>query len=173
MGEVCYIGLGANLNDPVKQLCTALAALAQLPQSRLTAVSSLYHSKPLGPQDQPDFYNAVAELQTELAPLALLDALQAQEQQQGRVRKRHWGERCIDLDILLFGQQQHRCSRLNLPHHELTQRSFTLLPLAEIQPQLVLPGGEVLSQLTPAFDGELQRLQHADYQACCQQLLAR
>ncbi|ASP40701.1 2-amino-4-hydroxy-6-hydroxymethyldihydropteridine diphosphokinase [Bacterioplanes sanyensis] len=172
MTATAYIGLGANLNDPIDQLCTALTALSQLPGSRLLGISSLYGSKPLGPQDQPDFFNAVAALQTELEPLALLDALQSQEQEQGRVRRRHWGERCIDLDILLLGDTQWYCPRLTLPHKELTQRSFTLIPLAELDPHLCLPDGRRVSQLTPAFDGELQRCQHSGFEACCQRLLA-
>lgn len=170
---VAYIGLGANLDDPIDQLCTALTALSQLPSSQLLSISSLYASKPLGPQDQPDYFNAVAALQTELEPLALLDALQLQEREQGRVRRRHWGERCIDLDMLLLGDTQWHCPRLILPHKELTHRSFTLIPLAELDPHLCLPDGRCVSQLTPSFDGELQRYQHSDFQACCQQLLGR
>lgn len=153
-----YIGLGANLNDPEQQILDALTALQQLPQTELTAVSSLYGSKPLGPQDQPDYLNAVAQLNTQLQPLALLDALQAQEQAQGRVRKRHWGERNIDLDIILYDQLQLRSERLNLPHHEMHKRSFVLIPLAEIDPELQLPDGSLISQLTPEFDGELHLL---------------
>lgn len=155
---VCYIGLGANLNDPEQQIRDALVALKQLPQTRLTAVSSLYGSKPLGPKDQPDYLNAVAQLQTELEPLALLDVLQAQEQAQGRVRKRHWGERNIDLDMILYDDLQLRSERLNLPHHEMHKRSFVLLPLAEINPDLTLPDGRNVSAITPEFDGELHRL---------------
>ncbi|MFC3678563.1 2-amino-4-hydroxy-6-hydroxymethyldihydropteridine diphosphokinase [Bacterioplanoides pacificum] len=154
----CYIGLGANLNDPEQQIRSALAFLRQLPDCRLTAVSSLYGSKPLGPQDQPDFLNAVAGLETSLPPLALLDTLQQQELDQGRVRKRHWGERNIDLDILLYGDLQLRSERLNLPHHEMHKRSFVIVPLAEIAPQLQLPDGRYLTELTAEFDGELQRL---------------
>lgn len=153
-----YIGLGANLNDPEQQILDALTALQRLPQTELTAVSSLYGSKPLGPQDQPDYLNAVAQLNTQLQPLALLDALQAQEQAQGRVRKRHWGERNIDLDIILYDNQTMHSERLNLPHHEMHKRSFVLIPLAEINPDLKLPDGRLISQLTPEFDGELHRL---------------
>ena len=153
-----YIGLGANLNDPEQQILDALTALQQLPQTELTAVSSLYGSKPLGPQDQPDYLNAVVQLDTQLQPLQLLDALQAQEQAQGRVRKRHWGERNIDLDIILYDQLQLRSERLNLPHHEMHKRSFVLIPLAEIDPKLQLPDGSLISQLTPEFDGELHLL---------------
>lgn len=154
----CYIGLGANLNNPEQQILDALNALQQLPQTELTAVSSLYGSKPLGPQDQPDYLNAIAQLATTLEPLALLDALQAQELAQGRERKRHWGERNIDLDIILYGDLELRSERLNLPHHEMHKRSFVLLPLAEINPQLVLPDGRAIATITPEFDGQLHRL---------------
>jgi 2-amino-4-hydroxy-6-hydroxymethyldihydropteridine diphosphokinase len=155
---VCYIGLGANLNDPEQQIRAALKALKQFPQTRLTAVSSLYGSKPLGPEDQPDYLNAVAQLQTQLEPLALLDLLQTQEQVQGRVRKRHWGERNIDLDMILYDTLQLRSDRLNLPHHEMHKRSFVLIPLAEINPELTLPSGRNVGTITPEFDGELHRL---------------
>lgn len=154
----CYIGIGANLNGPEQQILTAIQALAVLPASKLIALSSLYGSKPLGPQDQPDYLNAVACIDTLLEPLQLLDSLQQQEQQQGRIRKRHWGERNIDLDILLYDNLEMRSERLNIPHHELGNRSFVILPLAEISPQLILPDGRAIAELTPAFDGQIQRL---------------
>lgn len=154
----CYIGLGANLDDPAAQIRTALLALARLPHCRLLRVSSLYGSKPLGPQDQPDYLNAVAELDTQLEPLALLDALQAQEQQQGRIKRRYWGERCIDLDLLLYGDTTMRSERLNIPHSELNNRSFVVEPLRELCPDLQLPDGTALASLTPAFGGELIRV---------------
>ncbi|WP_333606592.1 2-amino-4-hydroxy-6-hydroxymethyldihydropteridine diphosphokinase [Arsukibacterium sp.] len=148
--ERVYIGLGANQAEPVAQLQRALSALAQLPQSQLIAVSSLYHSKPMGPQDQPDYINAVAELDTELTAEALLDHLQQIEQQQGRQRKaERWGPRTLDLDILLFGQQQINSSRLTVPHYGLRQREFVLYPLSELAPQLVLPDGTPLTALLP------------------------
>ena len=154
----CYIGLGANLDDPATQIRTALQALAQLPHSRLLRVSSLYGSKPLGPQDQPDYLNAVAELDTTLEPMVLLDALQAQEQEQGRIKHRHWGERCIDLDLLLYGDTILASTRLNIPHHELKNRSFVVEPLRELSPELQLPDGTPLANLNPSFGGELVRL---------------
>lgn len=155
---LCYIGLGANLNDPQQQLELALLALAQLPNSRLLRVSSMYGSKPLGPQDQPDYHNAVAEITTSLSPLELLDALQAQEQQQGRIKRRHWGERCIDLDILLYGNDIIQHPRLNIPHLELKKRSFVVVPLHELIPTLTLPDGDKLAELQPEFNGELSKI---------------
>ena len=147
MTEV-FIGLGANLAQPQQQLLLALSALQTLPETRLVNCSSLYSSKPLGPQEQPDYVNAVALLHTELTPLALLDELQAIEQQQGRQRKaERWGARTLDLDIILFGDQQIDCPRLTIPHYHFTQREFVLYPLAELAPELVLPDGRCLNTL--------------------------
>lgn len=144
----CYIGLGANLAQPLAQLQQAVAALRLLPASQLVAVSSFYGSKPMGPQDQPDYVNAVAALDTELLPEALLDALQQIEQQQGRQRKdERWGPRTLDLDILLYGNDIINSERLTVPHYGLKQREFVLYPLAEIAPNLSLPDGTVLSSL--------------------------
>lgn len=148
MVERCYIGLGANLTEPVAQLQRAVQALKQLPNSQLGRVSCFYSSKPMGPQDQPDYVNAVAALDTALSAAELLAALQQIEQQQGRQRKaERWGPRTLDLDILLYGQQQIATSTLTVPHYGMTTREFVLYPLAEIAPDLVLPDGTVLTQL--------------------------
>lgn len=147
MSQICYLGLGANINDPLLQLREALQALSQLPGTRLDCCSSFYGSKPVGPQDQPDFVNAVARIETSLTPEQLLDALQAQEQQQGRVKLRHWGERCIDLDILLFGTLTMTTARLQIPHSQMKLRSFVILPLYEIAPDLQFPDGTLLHNL--------------------------
>lgn len=131
--ERVYIGLGSNLADPQQQLRGALQALAELPGSRLAAVSSLYASDPLGPADQPRYVNAVAALETDLEPLALLDALQRIELAQGRERKaERWGPRTLDLDILLFGERLIDQPRLQVPHYHMQARAFVLYPLAEI-----------------------------------------
>lgn len=134
----CYIGLGSNLDDPVQQLNQAFNQLDTLPNCQLLSRSSLYQSKPVGPQDQPDFINAVAELATELEPLALLDHLQGIEQAHHRQRLRHWGPRTLDLDLLLYGEQYIQHPRLNVPHPEMTHRAFVLLPLKELNPKLRL-----------------------------------
>jgi 2-amino-4-hydroxy-6-hydroxymethyldihydropteridine diphosphokinase len=148
MINTVYIGLGSNLADPQSQLRDALTALAQIPNTTLSQVSSLYGSEPLGPSDQPRYVNAVAQLATSLEPLALLDELQRIEMQQGRVRKaERWGPRTLDLDILLFGNQTIALPRLTVPHYHMHARAFVLYPLAEIQPTLVLPDGRALSQL--------------------------
>jgi 2-amino-4-hydroxy-6-hydroxymethyldihydropteridine diphosphokinase len=145
-----YIGLGSNLDDPVAQVKHAIAALAGLPQSRLLRQSRLYASPPLGPLDQPDYVNAVVELETSLTPVQLLVALQGIEQAQGRVRTRHWGERIIDLDLLLYADLQMDSAALQLPHPGMATRAFVLRPLAELSPDLTIPGQGDLSVLLAA-----------------------
>ncbi|MCF4008273.1 2-amino-4-hydroxy-6-hydroxymethyldihydropteridine diphosphokinase [Rheinheimera sp. UJ63] len=168
--ELCYIGLGANLTEPVAQLQRAVAALAQLPACQLLHVSRFYSSKPMGPQDQPDYVNAVAALNTELSAQQLLQALQQIEREQGRQRKaERWGPRTLDLDILLFGQQQIATPSLTVPHYGMTKREFVLYPLAEIAPNLVLPDGTALSQWLSAVPlNGLQPLQLAAQGTLCE-----
>lgn len=141
-----FIGLGSNLDKPLQQITTALAEIAELPDTRLLAHSRLYRSHAVGPI-QPDYINAVALLETRLDPLTLLDKLQHLEQQHHRLRKEHWGPRTLDLDILLVGNELIDHERLKVPHPYLTQRSFVLHPLADIVPQLVLPSGIALHEL--------------------------
>ena len=148
---IAYIALGSNLHTPLEQLKRALNALAQLPQTQLMAVSSFYRSKPLGPQDQPDYLNAVVEISTALSPLALLDELQRIENEQGRVRLRRWGERTLDLDILLYGDEIIQTERLTVPHYDMHNREFVIVPLAEIAPNLTLPNGQKLAELADRF----------------------
>jgi 2-amino-4-hydroxy-6-hydroxymethyldihydropteridine diphosphokinase len=143
---LAYIGLGSNLEAPLAQVFRAFDELSALPQTSLIKRSALYSSKPIGPE-QPDFINAVALLDTQLAPLELLDALQALEQAHQRVRIQHWGPRTLDLDVLLYGAQCIATERLTVPHPYLTQRSFVLYPLADITPDLQLPDGSRLSDL--------------------------
>ncbi len=147
-----YIGLGSNLAEPQKQLRSALESMAEIPQTRLLHCSSFYRSAPVGPGEQPDYINAVAELETGLAPLQLLDQLQAIENAHGRERSVRWGARTLDLDILLFGRQRIDEPRLQVPHPRMAERNFVLLPLAELEPDLQLPTGEsirALLQLCP------------------------
>jgi len=160
MTEVlAYIGLGSNLDNPESQLKTAIEALIGLPQTRLQARSSLYRSAPMGPQDQPDYLNAVVQLSTGLEPEALLDKLQGIEQAQGRVRAQHWGPRTLDLDILLYGEDVVATERLKIPHPGIAERSFVLYPLAEINGQLEIPGlGGVGSLMEQCPDAGLSRL---------------
>lgn len=143
-----YIGLGSNLCDPQRQLQSALRAVAALADSRLVQVSSAYRSAAVGPGEQPDYLNAVLRLDTVLAPLALLRALQDIEREQGRIRTVRWGPRSLDLDILLYGELQLDTPILTIPHPGLAQRHFVLYPLAEIGGRnLVLPDGTVLGTL--------------------------
>lgn len=136
-----YLGIGSNLGDSVRQVQHAIEQLSQLPSSRLVASSSLYRTAPVGPQDQPDFINTVVALETQISPIALLDAAQQLEKDAGRKRLRHWGERTLDVDILLYGDQVIHQPRLDVPHPQMTKRAFVLFPLVEIAPHLVLPDG--------------------------------
>lgn len=155
MPEV-FVGLGANLGEPAAQLKTALLAMAALPQTNVKKVSTFYRSAAIGPAGQPDYCNAVAELETALEPLPLLDALLAIEDRAGRVRGERWGARVLDLDLLLYGQTVCSTARLTLPHPELALRDFVLLPLTEIAPDVKVPllgrARDLLAQLpTPAL----------------------
>ena len=143
-----YLGLGANLDAPLQQLQQAVTALSQLPQSQLAAVSSFYGSKPMGPQDQPDYVNAVAALDTTLPAETLLNELQRIELEQGRQRKDdRWGPRTLDLDILLYGEEILATPRLTVPHYGVHQREFVLYPLLELAPQLHIPGLGALADI--------------------------
>lgn len=142
-----YIGIGSNLDDPVAQVRQALDELSGLPLTQRIAASRLYRSRPVGPQDQPDFINAVALLRTRLSPLALLDQLQALEQRHRRVRHQHWGPRTLDLDLLLYGSEKVQLPRLRVPHPELPSRAFVVLPLAELAPRLTLLDGTEITTL--------------------------
>ncbi len=154
-----YIGLGSNLQNPRQQVSEALAELDDLPRSRVLLRSSLYRSDPIGPPGQPDYVNAVARLETALAPLELLDQLQSLEQHHQRKRLVRWGPRTLDLDLLLYGQSVIQCDRLTVPHPYLSERNFVLYPLQEIAPDLVLPDGRPLRALLPHCPlGTLERI---------------
>lgn len=143
-----YIGLGSNLAQPEKQIQAACSSLAALSGCRFVKCSSLYRSQPMGPQDQPDYVNAVALIETILLPEALLQKTQLIENQQGRVRNANrWGPRTLDLDILLYGNKFVDSEHLRIPHSGMKQREFVLYPLFEIAADLVLPCGETLSEL--------------------------
>ncbi|WP_386696866.1 2-amino-4-hydroxy-6-hydroxymethyldihydropteridine diphosphokinase [Lonepinella sp. MS14436] len=156
--SVAYIALGSNLNQPVEQLNSAVEAIINLPTTQVLAVSSFYRSKPLGPQDQPDYVNAVTKIETELAPLTLLDALQQIEHEQGRIRLRHWGERTLDLDILLYDQLVIHSERLTIPHYDMHNREFVIIPLYEISPELTLPFGIKISEVKNKFKNHKMEL---------------
>ena len=147
--EIATIGLGANLGDPVDQIERAVEAIDSLPLCRVRAVSGLYANPPIGPQDQPDYINAVAEIETALAPEALLRALKGLERAAGRSYTRHWGERMLDLDILAFGDRELATAELTIPHPEIARRHFVLAPWLEIRPEARLPNG---TRLTASLD---------------------
>ena len=136
--SIAYIALGSNLGDKEKNLRRALLLLTQQ-GVEVVRVSSFLSTEPYGVTDQPQFLNAVACVRTSLAPLALLDVLLATELAMGRVRLRHWGERNIDLDLLLYEDVVLDLPRLHLPHPDMQNRDFVLLPLAEIAPELKHP----------------------------------
>jgi 2-amino-4-hydroxy-6-hydroxymethyldihydropteridine diphosphokinase len=143
-----YIGIGSNLGEREQHIRAALDALAALPGTRLTRSSSLYDTEPVGGPDQPDYLNAVAELDTELTPRQLLWNLMRIERRLGRVRSVRWGPRTIDLDLLLAGDSVIDEPDLQVPHPELTRRSFVLVPLVELDPLLRHPvSGESLLQI--------------------------
>ena len=148
-----YLALGSNLADPLHQVQSALDALAGLPQTSLLALSPFYRTPPYGPPDQPDYLNAAVLLETGLAPEALLDQTQRIELEQGRVRKdERWGPRTLDLDIMLFGDLTLATPRLTVPHYDMRNRAFMLVPLLSIAPDLVFPDGTPLKTLVAALD---------------------
>jgi 2-amino-4-hydroxy-6-hydroxymethyldihydropteridine diphosphokinase len=159
-----YIGLGSNLKDPAAQLARAVSALATLPETVLVAQSPFYASRPVGPQDQPDFVNGAVWLRTSLLPHQLLDELQSIEQKHGRERLRHWGPRTLDLDILLYGERVLDDERLTIPHRELRNRDFAIQPLLDLKADLTLPDGTPVAELRRQCpDNGLRKLPPADY----------
>ena len=136
--SIAYIALGSNLGDKEKNLRRALLLLTQQ-GVEVVRVSSFLSTEPYGVTDQPQFLNAVACVRISLTPLALLDVLLATELAMGRVRLRHWGERNIDLDLLLYEDVVLDLPHLHLPHPDMQNRDFVLLPLAEIAPELKHP----------------------------------
>jgi len=142
-----YIGLGSNLSSPEAQLQSARLAIIELDDCQEISFSSLYRSPPMGPQDQPDYVNAVMGIETSLAPIKLLRCLQKIELEQGRVRKdERWGARTLDLDILLYGPEVINVTDLVVPHYGMTERAFVLYPLQEIAADITIPNKGLLSE---------------------------
>ena len=140
-----YIGLGSNIEQPYVQIKNAITALSDMPDTEVLADSGYFKSKPMGPEDQPDYVNSVVEIETTLSATELLKNCQLIEQQQGRIKTRHWGERTIDLDILLYADEQIETKDLTLPHPGICQRDFVYLPLLKLNPEVVIPGKGKLS----------------------------
>ena len=148
VNKIAYIGLGSNLSNPILQVTKAAEAIAHIEATQVIAVSSLFLSRPMGPQDQDDYINAVVAIETSLTALALLDALQSIENLAGRVRKdNRWGARILDCDILLFGEDSIDNERLIVPHYGMKVREFVLLPLIEVAPNLQMPDGTSIKTL--------------------------
>jgi len=169
---ICFIGIGSNLDDPPKQIRQAIQNITNTDGIRFIQCSSVYVSKPLGPQDQPDFFNAVCMIETSLNPLPLLDILQGIELRQGRIKTRHWGERCIDLDILLYGQLQINTDRLTIPHPELLHRDFAWMPLLDIAPETMLPNGVQIQSLKASLPCNTLSKSRSAISPCYQRLSA-
>jgi 2-amino-4-hydroxy-6-hydroxymethyldihydropteridine diphosphokinase len=150
---ISFVGLGSNLCDPVRQIHRALDRLAAIPSSRFDACSSLYRTPPMGRRDQPDFVNAVVRIATCLDPHALLHQLQSIERAQGRSRDgSRWGPRTIDLDLLVYGDEIIDDHGLHVPHPGVSERAFVLVPMAEIGPELMLPGHASIDDLLARVD---------------------
>ena len=158
--ETAFIALGSNLEHPAAQVREGFAALAALPATKLTMQSSLYRSTPVGYAGQPDFINAVAAVETSLAPRDLLDRLLGVERCHGRVRNFPNAPRTLDLDLLLYGDMQIHEPGLTIPHPRMHERAFVLVPLAEIVPRCVIPGRGAVIDLLRAIDaGGVSRLE--------------
>ena len=152
-----FIGLGSNLDDPIGQIRAAVAALSDVLESLTCA--HLYRSKPLGPQDQPDFVNTAVRGFTSLSAEALLRVCQQIEAEQGRIRTQHWGPRTVDLDILYYGVHEIRTDVLVIPHPEIMRRSFVTRPLLDLVPQGLMPTGDRIESNRYDFS-ELIRIEH-------------
>jgi 2-amino-4-hydroxy-6-hydroxymethyldihydropteridine diphosphokinase len=154
-----FVALGANLENPVRQVQQAISELGAIERTRVLAISSLYRTAPVGYADQPDFINAVAKLKTGLSPHELLDALHIIENRHGRQRSVRNAPRTLDLDLLMYGSHEIREDDLTLPHPRMHERAFVLLPLAEIAPDVDVPGRGPLSQLVGQVDrGGVEKL---------------
>ena len=154
-----FVGLGSNVEEPLTQLTKAYRRLAAEPEINVEAVSSVYLSAPHGPQDQPNFFNAVISLHTSMAPEKLLSALLATETKMGRKRLRHWGERCIDLDLLAYDKCEITSTDLVLPHPRAHERRFVLDPMIELLGEdYCLPGTSPLQALQAQCAGQTIRV---------------
>ena len=150
-----YIGLGSNLDSPIRQVMSAAHEISALDGIEPIMLSPLYCSRPVGPQDQPDYVNAVLRIRTRLTPLDLLKKCHALENNHGRTRTVRWGARTLDLDILLYQTSVIDLPDLKVPHPELTNRAFVLYPLADVAPSnLIIPNNGSLASLLAACPAE-------------------
>ena len=149
-----YIAIGGNLQEPSRQILAAFDRIATLPRTRLESRSGLYRSRPMGPQDQPEFVNAAAGVLTQLGPRELLDALLEIERAMGRDRRERWGPRIIDLDLVWHLDGPVAEQGLQVPHPGVSDRNFVLYPLADIAPDMRIPGHGWISELKARVGGE-------------------
>ena len=157
--SVAFVGIGSNLEDPARQVKQACVELDSLAATRLVRASSLYRTAPMGYGAQPDFVNAVAQLETALLPEELLAELLAIEARHGRRRSFANAPRTLDLDLLLYGEVQLRTAKLELPHPRMHERAFVLVPLVEIAPETVIPGlGSARARLERLGDQAVERM---------------
>ena len=157
--HTAFIALGSNLDDPAAQVNSAMTALEALPLTRVLKCSSLYRSAPVGYLDQPDFINAVVQVETGLAPHALLDAMLVLEQARGRTREFANAPRTLDLDLLLYDDRVLHEHGLTLPHPQMHRRAFVLQPLLEIAPECVIPCvGSAADAAKRCIDQQLEKL---------------
>lgn len=163
-GQNAYVGIGSNLDDPIRQVQSAMRAVGHLSASGIAHCSSLYRSAPLGPEDQPDYINAVVQITSTLPASELLAALQQIEVEHGRIRSgERWGPRILDLDLLVFGSQVIDQEGMQVPHPRIRERNFVLLPLMELAPDLEVPGqGRVavlVEQLASDAHGWIEKIE--------------
>jgi 2-amino-4-hydroxy-6-hydroxymethyldihydropteridine diphosphokinase len=149
-----YVAIGSNLKDPHDRVLEAFERLGALPSSRLVLRSQLYRSRPLGPQDQPEYINAAAGLITQLSARELLTALLTIEQSMGRIRRERWGPRLIDLDLVWMVDSAVEEPGLSVPHPEVSRRNFVLYPLSDIAPTMKIPGHGIVLELKAAVGGD-------------------
>lgn len=147
-----YLALGSNLQDPRQQIKSAIASIQKLHDTHLVDQSSLFRTPPVGYEDQPDFINAVVKITTQLAPENLLEKLQSIENAHHRVREKVNGPRTLDIDILLYGKSVINTQSLTVPHPRMLERAFVIVPLAQIDPNLELPCGSLLSDIRARLD---------------------
>lgn len=147
-----YVGIGSNLDDPLQKVRNAFTTLARMDRTRLVKASRIYRTAPFGPIEQPHFYNAAAGLLTQLPPLDLLRSLKALEHVLGREVSVRWGPRVIDFDLLAYSDVVMQSEELTLPHPGLLQRSFAILPLADVAPDLQLRDSGRIADLAETCD---------------------
>lgn len=144
---IAFLGLGSNLASPHRQLIQAIDYIKRQPEINIIDLSPIYHSKAMGNSAYPNYYNIAMKISTRLSPRQLLKQCQSIEHQFKRIRKKRWGPRTLDIDILLYGNKTIKTHELEIPHYQLTKRDFVIIPLLAIEPALQLPDGQQLSQI--------------------------